>query len=103
MKVGSLSICGEIGMLAGNPSRLGPNMFFTFCGSAMPLDLKNVKTPGSKSICGGKSSMRTDALVTGVGAGAGAGAARKRAFLCALGCCVGAWRLKRMSALRSSG
>ena len=43
MKVGSLSIWGEIGMLVGNPSRLGPNMFFTFCGSAMPLDLKNVK------------------------------------------------------------
>ena len=99
MKVGSVSICGEIGMLAGNPSRLGPNMFFTFYESAMHLDLKNVKTPGSKRICGGKSSMRSDALVTG----AGTGATWKRGFFCVLGCCVGAWRLKRISALRLSG
>ena len=40
MKVGSLSICGEIGMLAGKSSRLGPSMFFTFCGSAIPLDIE---------------------------------------------------------------
>ena len=85
MKVGSLSICGEIGMLAVNPSRLGPNMFFTFCGSAMPLDLKKINTPGSKRICGGRS----DALVTGVGAGVGAGVARKRDLFCVLGCFIG--------------
>ena len=89
MKVGSLSIWGEIGMLAGNPSRLGPNMFFTFCGSAMPLDLKKVNAPGSKRICGGRSLMRTDALVTGVGAGVGAGVARKRDLFCVLGCFIG--------------
>ena len=69
-------------MLAGKPSRLGPNMFFTFCGSAMPLDLKKVKTPGSKRIWGGKSSIRSEALVTGAGYGtdAEAGAGRKRCF-----------------------
>ena len=69
MKVGSLNICGEIGMLAGNPSRLGPNMFLTFCGSAIPLDLKKVKALGSKRICGGRSLMRTYALVTRGGGG----------------------------------
>ena len=89
MKVGSLSICGEIGMLAGNPSRLGPNIFFTFCGSAMPLDLKKVNAPGSKKICGGRSLMRTDALVTGVGGGVGVCVARKRGLFCVFGCCIG--------------
>ena len=87
MKVGSLSIWGEIGMLAVNPSRLGPNMFFTFCG-AMPLDLKKINTPGSKRICGGRSLMRTDALVAGVGGGIGAGVVRKRGLFCVLGCCI---------------
>ena len=89
MKVGSLSIWGEIGMLAGNPSRLGPNMFFTFCGSAMPLDLKKVNAPGSKRICGGRSLMRTDALVTGGGGVVGVGVARKRGLFCVFGCCIG--------------
>jgi hypothetical protein len=42
-------------------------MFFTFCGSAMPLDLKKVNAPSSKRICGGRYLIRTDALVTGVG------------------------------------
>ena len=41
----------------------------------MPLDLKKVNAPGSKRICGGRSLMRTDALVTGVGGGVGAGVA----------------------------
>ena len=76
-------------MLAGNPSRSGPNMFFTFCGSAMPLDLKKVNAPGSKRICGGRSLMRTDALVAGVGGGIGAGVARKRGLFCFLGSCIG--------------
>ena len=89
MKVGSLSIWGEIGMLAGNPSRLGPSIFFTFCRSAMPLVLKKVNAPGSKRICGGRSLMRNDALVTGVGGGVGAGVARKRGLFCVLGCCIG--------------
>jgi hypothetical protein len=89
VKVGSLSIWGEIGRLAGNPSRLGPNMFFTFCGSAMPLDLKEVNAPGSKRICGGRSLMRIDALVTGVGGGVEACVARKRGLFCVLGCCIG--------------
>ena len=40
MKVGSLRIRGEIGILADKPSRLGPNMFFKFYGSAMPLDIE---------------------------------------------------------------
>ena len=64
-------------------------MFFAFCGSAMPLDLKKVNTPGSKRICGGRSLMRTDALVAGVGAGIGAGVALKRGLFCILGCCIG--------------
>jgi len=57
LKVGSFRICGEIGILAGSPSRLGPNMFFTLSGSATPFDLKKVKTPGSKRICGGRFSI----------------------------------------------
>ena len=61
-----------MGILAGNPSRLGPNMFFTLSGSAMPFDLKKVRTPGSKRICGGRSSIRILELATGLGAGAGA-------------------------------
>ena len=76
-------------MLACNPSRLRPNMFFTFCGSAMPLDLKKVNAPRSKRIWGGRSLMRTDALVTGVGGGVGAGMARKRGLFCVLRCCIG--------------
>ena len=89
MKVGSLIIWGEIGMLASNPSRLGPNIFFTFCRSAMPLVLKKVNAPGSKRICGGRSLMRTDALVTGVDGGVGADVAGKRGLFCVLGCCIG--------------
>jgi hypothetical protein len=73
VKVGSLSIWGDIGVLASNPSRLGPNMFFTFCGSAMLLELKKVNSPGLKRICGGRSLMRTDALVTGGGGVVGVG------------------------------
>ena len=76
-------------MLAGKPSRLGPNMFFTFCGSAMPLDLKKVNAPGSKRICGVRPLMHTDALVTGFGGGVRAGVARKRGLFCVLGCCIG--------------
>ena len=76
-------------MLAVNPSRLGPNIFFAFCGSTMPLDLKKVNTPGSKRICGGRSLIRTDTLVVGVGGGVGAGVARKRGLFCVLGCCIG--------------
>lgn len=55
----------------------------------MPLDLKKVNTPGSKRICGGRSLMRTDALVTGVGGGVGVGVARKRGLFCVFGCCIG--------------
>jgi hypothetical protein len=89
VKIVSLSIWGEIGMLAGNPSGLRPNMFFTFCKSAMPLELKKVNAPGSKRICGGRSLMRTDALVTRVGGDVRAGVAPKRGLFCVLGCCVG--------------
>ena len=82
LKVGSFRICGEIGILAGSLSRLGPNIFFTLSGSARPFDLKKVKTPGSKRICGGRSSILTLALTAGFGAGAGAiagaGAVRNR-------------------------
>ena len=69
-KVGSFRICGEMGILAGKPSRLGPNMFFTFSASAIPFNLKKVRTPGSKRICGGRSSIRILELTTGLGAGA---------------------------------
>ena len=33
---------GEIGMMTGKPSRLDPNMFFTFCGRVMPLDIRRM-------------------------------------------------------------
>ena len=47
----------------------------------MPLDLKKVNAPGSKRICGGRSLMRTDALVTGVGGGVGVGSKVARSLL----------------------
>ena len=55
----------------------------------MPLDLKKANAPGSKRICGGRSLMRTDALVAGVGGGVGVGVARKRGLFCVFGCCIG--------------
>ncbi len=65
MKVGSFNICGEISKNPGSSLRLGPNMFFTLSGSWMHLESKNVRTPGAKRICGGRSSIRIVELATG--------------------------------------